>query len=47
VAVVPGDGFGAEDYLRISYANSLDNLRQGLERMAAALAEGAAPKGKR
>jgi aspartate aminotransferase len=47
VALVPGDGFGAEDYLRISYATSLENLRLGLERMAAALAEGVAPKGKR
>jgi aspartate aminotransferase len=47
VALVPGDGFGAEDYLRISYATSMENLRAGLERMAAALAEGTVPRGKR
>ncbi len=40
VAVVPGSAFGADDFIRISYAASLDNLQQGLERMAAALAEG-------
>jgi aspartate aminotransferase len=37
IAVVPGDGFGADDYLRISYATSMDNLRQGLDRMETAL----------
>jgi aspartate aminotransferase len=37
VAVVPGDGFGADDYIRISYATSLDALGNGLHRMAAAL----------
>jgi len=39
VAVVPGDGFGADDFLRISYATSMENLRNGLARMAAALTE--------
>ncbi|MBN1594952.1 pyridoxal phosphate-dependent aminotransferase [candidate division FCPU426 bacterium] len=37
VAVVPGDGFGADDYLRISYATSMANLQKGLERMEQAL----------
>jgi aspartate aminotransferase len=43
VALVPGSAFGAEDYLRISYATSLDNLRQGLDRVAAAVANGQEP----
>lgn len=43
VALVPGSAFGAEDFLRISYATSLDNLRRGLERMAAAVADGQPP----
>jgi aspartate aminotransferase len=34
VAAVPGIAFGADDYLRISYATSLANLEKGLERMA-------------
>ncbi|MCD4814342.1 pyridoxal phosphate-dependent aminotransferase [bacterium] len=38
VAVVPGDGFGADEFLRISYATSLDNLKKGLDRIAKALA---------
>jgi aspartate aminotransferase len=40
VAAVPGSAFGAEEYLRLSYATSLTNLKTGLERMAQALAEG-------
>jgi len=40
VALVDGAGFGAEPYMRISYATSMDNLRTGLDRIAAALAEG-------
>ncbi|MEW6515793.1 MAG: pyridoxal phosphate-dependent aminotransferase [candidate division FCPU426 bacterium] len=39
VAVVPGDGFGADEYLRISYATSMENLKQGMARIEAALAE--------
>lgn len=38
VAIVPGDAFGADDYIRISYATSMENLEKGLERMAGALA---------
>jgi len=39
VVTLPGTGFGAEGegYLRISYANSQENLREGLRRMAAHL----------
>jgi aspartate aminotransferase len=33
VAAVPGIAFGADDYVRISYATSLANLEKGLERM--------------
>ena len=33
VAAVPGVAFGADDYLRISYATSLENLEKGLDRM--------------
>jgi aspartate aminotransferase len=33
VAAVPGIAFGADDYLRISYATSMANLQKGLERM--------------
>ncbi|MBN2506130.1 MAG: pyridoxal phosphate-dependent aminotransferase [Verrucomicrobia bacterium] len=33
VAAVPGIAFGADDYVRISYATSMDNLEKGLARM--------------
>ena len=33
VAVVPGSAFGAEGYIRISYATSMDNLKNALERI--------------
>ncbi len=33
VAAVPGIAFGADDYLRISYATSLANIEKGLERL--------------
>jgi len=33
VAVVPGSAFGLEGYIRISYATSMDNLREGLHRI--------------
>jgi aspartate aminotransferase len=35
VVVTAGSAFGAEGYLRISYANSLDNLRRGVENIRA------------
>ena len=34
VAAVPGIAFGADDYIRISYATSLANIEKGLGRMA-------------
>jgi aspartate aminotransferase len=34
VAAVPGIAFGADDYIRISYATSLANIEKGLSRMA-------------
>lgn len=37
VAVVPGGPFGAEEHLRISYATSLDQIREGLGRIRDAL----------
>jgi aspartate aminotransferase len=33
VAAVPGIAFGADDYLRISYATSFANIEKGLERL--------------
>jgi aspartate aminotransferase len=37
VAVVPGSGFGADAFVRISYATSMERLREGVGRMDAAL----------
>ncbi len=39
VAAVPGSAFGAEGYLRISFATSMDNIKKAVERMADALGE--------
>jgi aspartate aminotransferase len=33
VAAVPGIAFGADDYLRISYATSMENVQKGLDRL--------------
>ena len=33
VAVVPGEAFGTEHHVRISYATSMENLERGLDRM--------------
>jgi aspartate aminotransferase len=33
VAVVPGEGFGAPGYMRLSYATSDDVIEKGLERL--------------
>ena len=38
VAAVPGSAFGADGYLRISFATSMDNIRKAVERMAEAIA---------
>ncbi len=37
IAVVPGEAFGADRHIRISYATSLENLKEALERMNQAL----------
>ena len=39
VAVVPGSGFGAPAYMRLSYATSMEAIKEGLDRIAAAVAE--------
>jgi aspartate aminotransferase len=33
VAAVPGTAFGADDYIRISYATSMENIQKGLDRI--------------
>ena len=33
VAVIPGSAFGAEGYIRLSYATSIENISKGLERI--------------
>lgn len=37
VAIVPGDAFGADDYIRLSYATSMANLEKSMDRMVEAL----------
>lgn len=37
VAVVPGSGFGAPEYVRLSYATSMANIEKGLARIADAV----------
>jgi aspartate aminotransferase len=48
VAVVPGEGFSAPGHLRMSFAASLDDLREGVERLSDFLAgtagEGGRPR---
>ena len=39
IAIVPGEAFGADDYIRISYATSMQNLEKGMKRMSEALAQ--------
>ena len=38
VAVVPGTGFGAPDFVRWSYATSMENIKAGLDRLESFLA---------
>ena len=38
VAVVPGIGFGNDNYVRLSYATSLENIKEGLDRIEKAIA---------
>jgi aspartate aminotransferase len=39
VGLVPGTGFGAPDYLRFSYATSMERINEGLDRIEALLRE--------
>jgi aspartate aminotransferase len=39
VAVVPGIAFGADNYIRLSYATSLDNIRIGIDRIEKAVSD--------
>lgn len=39
VALVPGIAFGVDDYVRLSYATSLDRIEEGLKRMRDFLAQ--------
>jgi aspartate aminotransferase len=39
VAVVPGSAFGADDHIRISYSNSLENIEEGMRRISEALSD--------
>ncbi|MCB8999548.1 MAG: pyridoxal phosphate-dependent aminotransferase [Bacteroidales bacterium] len=39
IATVPGEAFGAENYIRISFATSDENLKKAMDRMEAALKE--------
>jgi len=34
IAVVPGSAFGAEGFMRVSYATSDETIKKGLERLA-------------
>ncbi|MDA8388625.1 MAG: pyridoxal phosphate-dependent aminotransferase [Nitrospiraceae bacterium] len=38
VAVVPGDAFGDDDFIRLSYATGIEQIEKGIERIKAALA---------
>lgn len=33
IAVIPGDGFGVREFVRISYAASMDNVKEGIRRI--------------
>lgn len=39
IALVPGSAFGAPGYLRISYATSMEKIKEAMKRMKAALAK--------
>jgi aspartate aminotransferase len=39
VAVVPGEGFGAPSHIRFSYANSMKNIKEGVNRILGVLPE--------
>jgi len=33
VALIPGSAFGADGYMRISFATSMENLQEAIERL--------------
>ena len=37
VALVPGDAFGDDDFIRISYATSIEDIKKAVERINQAL----------
>jgi aspartate aminotransferase len=37
VALVSGDAFGADPYIRLSYATSMENIQKGLDRIEKAV----------
>jgi len=37
VALIPGDAFGDDDYIRLSYATSMENIKNGVERIREAV----------
>jgi aspartate aminotransferase len=39
VAVVPGSAFGADEFVRVSYATSMERIREGVARIEAAIAK--------
>ncbi|WP_330371163.1 pyridoxal phosphate-dependent aminotransferase [Alkaliphilus transvaalensis] len=39
VAVVPGIAFGVDQFVRLSYANSMENIKEGLDRIEAVINE--------
>src|SRR6202034_3686031 len=44
VAVVPGSGFGAPNHLRISFATSMENLKEALNRIRLAVSPAVAKR---
>lgn len=39
VAIVPGDAFGADNFIRLSYANSMEKIEQAMDRITDAIAK--------
>jgi aspartate aminotransferase len=39
IATVPGSAFGAEGYLRLSYATSMEKLKDAIERIKEAISK--------
>ena len=37
VALVPGSAFGAEGFLRLSYATSMEKIKEGIDRVEKAV----------